>query len=89
MPIASSTADRGYGRDHQVERQRWVTILAEVGELPCARCQEPIYQGDAWDLGHNEDRTAWTGPECLPCNRGAGAVNSNRGRQMIVRPWNP
>jgi hypothetical protein len=65
-----TTTTRGYGWAHQRERARWLRIVAHGG-VTCARCGTPI-TGTRWDLGHNDDRTQWTGPECIPCNRSAG-----------------
>ncbi len=70
----TSTA-RGYGAAHQRERARWAPRVA-TGTVACARCQILITFGQAWDLGHPEDRTAWTGPEHATCNRSAGGVNA-------------
>lgn len=65
-----TTAQRGYGAAHQAERRRWSVIIATRGPIPCARgCGTLIHDGDDWDLGHTDDRTAWTGPECRRCNR--------------------
>lgn len=83
--------ERGYGREHQRERKRWERILAVELVTPCARCHEPIHHGDKWDLGHTDDRTGWTGPECIRCNRSAGGRNgarvTNMKRNMKVRDW--
>ena len=80
-----------YGPGHKRERRRWSYILSQEGVLPCARCQGPIHHGDAWDLGHNDERTAWTGPEHVSCNRSAGGRNgakvTNAKRAMITRDW--
>lgn len=63
---------RGYDATHDTERRRWARIIRRR-PIACARgCGTLIHHGDDWDLGHNDERTAWTGPECRPCNRGAG-----------------
>lgn len=63
--------ERGYDAAHDHERAKWALIL-ERRSVPCARCQKPINPGDDWDLGHNDERTRWTGPEHPACNRAAG-----------------
>jgi hypothetical protein len=79
--IASTTA-RGYGTDHQRERQRWAPYV-NAGQVRCARCGQPIQPGTAWDLGHSTDRTTWTGPEHARCNRADGARRGNRMRGRV------
>ena len=90
-----STSARGYGAQHQRERRKWEPAVAK-GDVMCARqgpkcIGKPIQPGQAWDLGHNDDRTQWTGPECVPCNRGAGGANgaavANAKRQTVTREW--
>ncbi|WJZ27877.1 HNH endonuclease [Arthrobacter phage 1191A] len=85
-----TTAQRGYGNDHQIIRKKWQRII-DQGETKCARCGKPIQPDMPWDLGHTEDRTGYNGPECVPCNRGAGARNSTRARikkeQTTNRDW--
>lgn len=87
-----STAARGYGSAHQTERRRWQKIINKTPTgIPCARgCGTRITSEDTWDLGHTEDRTTWTGPECIPCNRGAGGRNgaaaAHRNRTPGPRP---
>lgn len=92
--MASTTA-RGYGATHQAERRRWEPLVAK-GDVMCARqgskCTgQPIQPGQAWDLGHNDDRTGYNGPECVPCNRGAGARNATAVRMdrqaVTLRDW--
>ena len=48
------------------------------------RCRLPVTRGQAWDLGHNDRRDGYNGPEHASCNRKAGAANSNRMREH----WN-
>lgn len=60
---------RGYDKTHDRLRKQWEPQVV-TGKIRCARCGEPIT--GAWDLGHTEDRTAWTGPEHAGCNRAAG-----------------
>lgn len=84
-----STTQRGYGTAHQATRKRWARRLKQ-GPIPCARCGKPIHHGDPWDLGHTDDRTTWTGPEHVHCNRSAGgrngAIKTNQQRN-ITRTW--
>ena len=89
------TRDRGYNASHRAERARWAPIVA-TGSVMCARqgpkcVGKPIAPDQDWDLGHTDDRTGWTGPECVPCNRGAGgtagAHKTNQMRKVVRRPW--
>lgn len=90
MPPTRSTTARGYGTPHQRERERWKPLV-DSGNASCARCGKAIAPGQPWDLGHTDDRTAYTGPECVPCNRSAGGRNGaaavHGARQMTVRDW--
>lgn len=72
-----TATQRGYGSRHQLERRRWLPEVAN-GLVACARCGRPIRTGQAWDLGHTDDRRAWTGPEHAACNRAAAARKRNR-----------
>ncbi len=75
-----ATTARGYGAKHQKERATWQPIvdagMAHCHAVRCLKADRWIKPGTAWDLGHNEDRTAWTGPEHASCNRTAGARNA-------------
>lgn len=82
---AQSTAARGYGAAHQRERKRWEPIV-KAGRASCWRCGRPIPPKGPWDLGHDDwDRTIYRGPECRPCNRGAGARKANLSRRKPPR----
>jgi hypothetical protein len=88
-----TTGERGYDIRHQRERKRWVSKV-DAGLVACARCDEPIEPGRPWDLGHRDDRTGWSGPEHVVCNRKAGGrngalvANAARGRQVRTsRDW--
>ena len=76
-----SAAQRGYGSTHQRERAQWWQRMAGGEQVTCPRCGHPILPGQRWDLGHNDSRDAWTGPEHAHCNRAAGAANSSRMRE--------
>lgn len=67
---------RGYDQAHDAERRRWQAELA-IRPVACARCDQPIHPGEPFDLGHTDDRTAWTGPEHQRCNRAAGGRASH------------
>lgn len=81
MPGAHTrkTAERGYDARHQRERERWrPKVEAGLTECHAAICVESsrwIAPGMSWDLGHTDDRTGWTGPEHMSCNRSAGGRN--------------
>jgi hypothetical protein len=73
-----STSERGYGRDHQVERAGWEPVVA-TGTVRCAKgsdCQYAVNgvagligSDEPWDLGHTPDRTGYLGPMHTICNR--------------------
>lgn len=76
-----TTAQRGYAAEHQRRRAAWAPLV-DLGQVPChaVTCLMPnrlIPAGARWDLGHTDDRTGWTGPEHMRCNRAAGARKKN------------
>ena len=73
-----TSTQRGYDASHRAERLRLARQLQRHGHLTCARCGGTITTDDAWDLGHNDERTAWTGPEhANACNRSAGGARAH------------
>jgi hypothetical protein len=80
-----TTTERGYGWTHQQERARWQRVVDE-GRAICAKCGKAILPGQPWDLGHTDDRTAYTGPECVKCNRSDGAARGNCARINGIQP---
>jgi len=78
----ASASRRGYDRRHRAERSRWAPKVS-LGQVDCARCKERIEPGAAWDLGHTDDRRAWTGPEHQDCNRSAGGTAGARATNAI------
>lgn len=90
-----TTTERGYGWQHQKLRERWKPQVNAL-QVSCARCGQlivpnPALKGDGWDLGHNEDRSGYQGPEHSSCNQVAGARNAaavtNGRRAMTIREW--
>jgi hypothetical protein len=74
---ATTTAQRGYGAEHQRLRKQW-TPLVERGTETCWRCGQLIPPGTPWDLGHQDsDRDVYAGPEHAACNR----ATSQHGRK--------
>jgi hypothetical protein len=66
-----TTTQRGYGAAHQSLRERWRPAV-EAGEVDCARCGKRIGPGEEWDLGHDDNRAEYNGPEhARECNRAA------------------
>ena len=67
---------RGYDTRHDQLRTAWQRRI-DAGEIVhCPTCGVRITRRD-WDLGHTDDRRAYRGPQCLPCNRSDGG---RRGR---------
>jgi hypothetical protein len=87
MPNPGSTSARGYGHTHRAERARWKPTV-DAGDAHCTAttCLDPdgtgrwIMPGRPWDLGHTADRSGYTGPEHMSCNRTDGAVRRNATR---------
>lgn len=67
---------RGYDAEHDRLRRRWKPKVdacsVHCHAVVCIEVARLILPGQAWDLGHTADRTAWTGPEHATCNRSAG-----------------
>jgi hypothetical protein len=86
--LAKTTA-RGYGNAHQREKAKWKPVVdAGLAYCHAKLCLMPTRWIDpalVWELGHTEDRTAWTGPEHRRCNRVEGAIRGNRQRRRHRR----
>lgn len=67
-----SLARRRRGADYDPFHRRLRAILrpeVEAGLHLCAYCGERIEPGEAWDLGHSDNRQFYNGPEHARCNR--------------------
>jgi hypothetical protein len=47
-----STTSRGYGAQHQRERERWARVV-DAGYAVCVECGKPIAPGADWHLAHD------------------------------------
>jgi hypothetical protein len=74
----ASTSDRGYGAEHQAIRK---ALLAAAYGQPCHHCGHPMLPGQALDLDHTADRSAYRGFAHASCNRSEGAKRGNRNRR--------
>lgn len=85
-----TTASRGYGAEHQAERQAWEPYV-QAGGIICSRygqdpdCPGEIKPGDEWDLDHTDNRDGYNGPAHARCNRRAGALKA-AARRRAPRP---
>jgi hypothetical protein len=74
-----STAERGYGKQHQALRARFEPMVL-AGDVRCWRCGDLIVPGEPWHLGHkDDDKSVYMGPEHERCNTSAA-------RQSQLRP---
>lgn len=97
MPAKAKTTARGYGNDHQRERDRWEPKvragLVDCHATVCLEQSRAIAPDADWHLGHTPDRTRWTGPEHPLCNtseggrRGAAVTNGQRAALRHSRAW--
>lgn len=72
-----TSTQRGYGARHRHLRNQYAKQMTEGVEFICPRCAHPIRPGQDWDLGHNDTRKGYNGPEHASCNRKAGGINGN------------
>jgi hypothetical protein len=85
-----------YGGRHQAERKRWRRRFAKGLVIQCA-CRRPeclthlgqcpviLTAATPYDLGHDDrDHSRYSGPECINCNRSAGARASNRKAPVVT-----
>jgi hypothetical protein len=88
-PDQLSTTARGYGAEHQAARRAWQDVIGAQG-WPCARqCGKIIRAGEVWHLDHNDDRTAYLGPSCGPCNLKAAGRAGRAARPSVRRRTPP
>lgn len=84
-----TTTERGYGWSHQQQRAYWQQRLDAGERITCrsqhCRCGGRPVDPTNWQLGHTDDRTAWTGPENPRCNLATNRGQSDRGRPS--REW--
>ena len=76
-----TATQRGYGKAHKQERARWARAMAGGATPTCNKCGKPITNNDDWDLGHTDNRQAWTGPEHRSCNRRDGQAKSTASQE--------
>jgi hypothetical protein len=80
----AKTVARGYGEPHRRLRVRLLATYKPSD--PCPRCGQPLgHDRTMLDLGHTDDRRAWTGLEHRDCNIRA----SNRLRARATRRRTP
>ena len=77
--------NRKYGQAlHRNTRKALVPIVA-AGGVNCARCGEPIWPEEPWDLGHVDgDKIRYPGPEHRACNRATATHKAKRRRRVQV-----
>lgn len=77
MATRASTTARGYGADHQAQREAWRPTVeagqAHCTEIICLNTSRWIQPGTPWDLAHDRTTGGYLGPAHRKCNRSEGA----------------
>ena len=68
--------DRGYGPDHQAERNRIANLIRAGITIRCVTCNTKL--DPTFHLGHNDQRTEWIGPQCPHCNDSQAGTRSHQ-----------
>ena len=71
-----TTKERGYSGRHQALRADVVAAMQRGTTIRCATCSV-VLTPQTLHLGHNEDRTAYIGPQCGHCNDSDGGRRSH------------
>jgi hypothetical protein len=81
-------ASARYGHSHRKLREQWRPRV-ERGEVACCcGCGQVIWQGEAWDLGHDPlDPSRYLGPMRARCNRNTAREKRLRGRRRGGFRW--
>ena len=58
-PLGATTRG-GRGAAHHTARAA-IAPIVNAGKATCARCNEPIHQGEDWHLDHNDTRDGYLG----------------------------
>ena len=65
-----TTTQRGYGTEHQRLRAMWQARLDQGERVACPTCGKQVSADPKlWDLGHDDDRSRYLGPQHVACNR--------------------
>lgn len=76
-----TSTDRGYDAEHQRLKALWQWRIDQGYRVFCKRGCGKRITGTDWHLGHTDDRTEWTGPECVPCSTADGGRKGLRARR--------
>lgn len=77
--MRGTRTERGYGPEHQAQRDAWQQVMDGGQVVDCWRCHQPV-DPQLWQLGHDdEDRSITRGPEHPLCNLRAAGRKVSKG----------